>query len=182
MGPLAFPSNGAKPTSWVNLKDGPQPPLHLAGHLAAKKNLDLIQQQLFWPGIKVQVQCYCALCPECQLHQAKGLQGGPLQPIPMVTVPFKWVGIDVVVLLMLSASKHHFLLVLVDYATHYPEAISLQNIHSVTVARELAQVFTRTGFPKEMVTDQEESFVSDTLQALWRYIGVQPLKTSMYHP
>lgn len=68
------------------------------------------------------------------------------------------------------------------HATRYPKANPLRNIRSKTVARELAQVFTRTGFPRQIVSEQEVSFMSDLLQFLQCYVGVQLLNTSMYHP
>lgn len=60
----------------------------------------------------------------------------------LVTVPFEWVGIDIVGPLAQSSPWHKFLLGLIDYATLYPEAIPLRNLRAETVARELAQVFT----------------------------------------
>lgn len=74
-----------------------------------------------------------------------------------------------------AASQHKYTLVLVDYATHYPEAMPLNSMKAKTVVKKLAQIFTSTGFPKQVKTDQAISFMGETLQALWQYIGVQPL-------
>lgn len=41
----------------------------LAGQLGPKKTCDQITARFYWPGIKAQVQRYCATCRECQLHQ-----------------------------------------------------------------------------------------------------------------
>lgn len=84
--------------------------------------------------------------------------------------------------LVQAMSRHKFILVLTDYTIRYPEAIPLHNVRVETVAKELVQVFTRTGIPKQVVTDQGASFMSDILQALWCFSGVQPLRTSVYHP
>lgn len=64
----------------------------------------------------------------------------------------------------------------------YPEAIPLQNTQAETIARELAQFFTRVGIPKQVVPDQGTSFMSKVLQAMWHLLGVLPLRTSVYHP
>lgn len=45
-------------------------------------------------------------------------------------VPFERVGIDIVRLLIQSTSRHEFILVLVDYATRYPEAIPTRNMRA----------------------------------------------------
>lgn len=57
--------------------------------------------------------------------------------------------------LVLQAISHHkFILVVVDYATQYPEATPLRNMQAETVAKELAQIFMKTRIPKQVVTDQ----------------------------
>lgn len=50
------------------------------------------------------------------------------------------------------------------------------------ITRELTQVFTRVGILKQVITDQGTSFMSKVLQAIWWFLGVQPLWTSVYQP
>lgn len=91
----------------------------LEGHQALEWTLAGITQWFYWPGIKTQVQHYCLSCPECQ-----GKKGGPLCPLPILTDPFERVGIDIVCPLY-PLSCHKYILMVVDYATHYPEALPL---------------------------------------------------------
>lgn len=156
--------------------------LPLAGHLGPQNTYDRITARFYWPGIKAQVQCYCTTCREYPLHQGHIPWGGTLQLMPIITVPFERVGIDIVGPLVQASTQHKFLLVMVDYATRYLEAIPLRNMRTETIARELAQVFTRVGIPKQMVTDQGSSFMSEVLQAEWKFLGLQPFRTSVYHP
>lgn len=60
--------------------------------------------------------------------------------------------------------------------------IPLRNIWAETVAKVLAILFSRVGFPKQVVTDLGTDFMSNILQAMWHFLGVQPLQTSVYHP
>lgn len=53
-----------------------------------------------------------------------------------------------------SARGHRFLLIIVDYATHFPEAILLQGLHVSGVAHSLLHLFSRVGLPKEILTDK----------------------------
>lgn len=94
----------------------------------------------------------------------------------MVSVPFEQVGP-----LVQYSSRHKFLLVLVDYATRYPKTIPLRIMKAKTVTWELAQVFTQIGIPKQEVTNQGTSFMSEVLQDVWQFLGVQLLYTSVYH-
>ena len=81
-----------------------------------------------------------------------------------------------------GAPRATFVLVLVDYATRYPEAVPLCNISAKSVAQALFQVISRVGIPKEILTDQGTSFMSRTLRELYELLGIQYIKTSMYHP
>lgn len=101
--------------------------------------------------------------------------------MPLVSLPFERVGIDIAGPLIQSSSRHRFLLVLIDYAACCPEAIPLRNIWADTIAQELTHVFTREGIPKQVVTNQGTS-LTDVLQAVWQLLVVQPLQTSVYHP
>lgn len=46
----------------------------------------------------------------------------------------------------------------VDYASHYPEAIPLWSTNAKTIAMELLRVFSRVGVPKEILIDQGMKF------------------------
>lgn len=47
------------------------------------------------------------------------------------------------------------------------EAIRLWNMRMETITQKLAQLFTRVGIPKQVITDQETSFMGEVLQAMW---------------
>ena len=154
----------------------------MAGHLAGDKMKPRIEQRFWWPELDKEVEDYCCTCPKCQKTQVKPKPGAPLIPMPLVDQPFQRIGIDIVGPLIRSAGGHTHILVIIDYATRYPEAIPLRSTTSKVLARELLQVFTRLGFPKEVLTDQGTNFMGQTLKELWGLLGVKPLHTAVYHP
>ena len=81
-----------------------------------------------------------------------------------------------------STQGYRFVLVLVDYATRYPEAVPLCNISAKSVAQALFQVISCVGIPKEILTDQGTLFKSRTLRELYELLRIQCIKTSVYHP
>ena len=85
--------------------------------------------------------------------------------------PFHW-----------STRGYRFVLVLVDYATRYPEAVPLCTISAKSVAQALFQVISRVGIPKEILTDQGTPFMSWTLGELYGLLGIKSIRTSVYHP
>ena len=44
------------------------------------------------------------------------------------------------------------------------------------------KVFARVGVPREILTDQGSNFTSQMLTEIYRLLGVQPIRTSPYHP
>lgn len=75
-----------------------------------------------------------------------------MQPMLIVSVPFERIRVDIVGPLTQSSSHRKFLLVVVDYATRYPKAIPLRNMRTEMIVRELAQLFTQLGIPKQVIT------------------------------
>nr|XP_024655059.1 uncharacterized protein LOC112430808 [Maylandia zebra] len=97
-------------------------------------------------------------------------------------VPFERIGMDLIGPFHRSARGYRFVLVLVDYATRYPEAVPLRTISAKSVAQALFQVISRVGIPKEILTDQGTSFMSRTLRELYELLGIKSIRTSVYHP
>lgn len=58
-----------------------------------------------------------------QAGESTGHTKEPLCPFTLIKAPFERIGMDLIGPLDQSAQGHHFVLVLVDYATRYPESV-----------------------------------------------------------
>uniref|UniRef100_A0A8C5PR58 Gypsy retrotransposon integrase-like protein 1 n=1 Tax=Leptobrachium leishanense TaxID=445787 RepID=A0A8C5PR58_9ANUR len=154
----------------------------LGGHLGVDKTQERVLRRFFWPGVYEEIKRYCASCPECQLSSPKPRLRAPLIPLPVIDVPFERIGMDLVGPLDKTSRGHQYILVLLDYATRYPEAVPLRKANAKTIAKELIQVFSRVGIPKEILTDQGTPFVSRVMKELCQLLNIHPLRTSVYHP
>ena len=153
---------------------------HLLGaHLGVEKTLDRIKARFHWPGVKRAVEDYCRSCPECQQVAPKPHFRGPLIPLPIISVPFSRIAMDLVGPLPKSSRGHQYILVILDYATRYPEAIPLRTMASKGIARELVLMFSRVGIP---LTDQGTPFMSRIMKDLCKLMQIKQLRTSVYHP
>ena len=63
-------------------------------------------------------------------------------PMPLVARPFEHIAMDLVGPLPRTWRGNRFILAIVDYATHYPEAIALPSTEAKQIARELITVFS----------------------------------------
>ncbi len=154
----------------------------MAGHLGEAKTRERIMARFFWPGIHENVRRWCAACRECQLVNPPATAKAPLRPLPLMEVPFERIGMDLIGPLERSARGHRFALVLVEYATRYPEAVPLRSISAKSVAEALFRLISRVGIPKEILTDQGTAFMSRTIKELYELLGIKSVRTSVYHP
>ena len=156
---------------------------HLLGaHLGMDKTRDRILHRFYWPGVKKNVEEYCRACPECQRMAPRPSVRNPLIPMPLIEVPFDRLGLDIVGPLPRTSRGHRYILVMVDYATRYPEAVPLRAATAKAVARELMTLFSRVGIVREILTDQGSCFMSRVLKDLLSLLQIRHLRTSVYHP
>ncbi|XP_071510123.1 uncharacterized protein [Diadema antillarum] len=156
----------------------------LGGHQGAKKTLDKILSNFFWPGITGDVSRYCRSCDVCQRTLHKGrVPKAPLGRMPLIEVPFERIAVDIVgPIHPMTERKNRYILTIIDYATRYPEAIPLPSIETERVAEALVSVFTRVGIPKEMLTDQGSQFTFEVMKQVSNLLSVRQITTSPYHP
>ncbi|XP_070183345.1 uncharacterized protein [Littorina saxatilis] len=82
----------------------------------------------------------------------------------------------------MSESKKQYILVSVDYATRYPEAVALKNIQADTVAEALWEMWTRLGIPDEVITDQGTQFTSHLMKEVNDFLSIKHHMTAPFHP
>ena len=70
----------------------------------------------------------------------------------------------------------------VDYAIRYPEAVSLKNIDTESVAKALLDIYSRVGEPEEVLNDVGMQFTSNCMKEVSRLLSIRRLTTSSYHP
>ena len=156
---------------------------HLLGaHLGREKTYERVLSRFYWPGVKRAVEEYCRHCAECQINSPKVEYRSPLIPLPIIETPFSRIGMDIVGPLPKSSRGHRYILVILDYATRYPEAIPLRSATGKVVAREMFLLFSRVGLPEGILTDQGSCFMSKVMKCLCQSLKVKQIRTSVYHP
>ncbi|KAJ8353326.1 hypothetical protein SKAU_G00208930 [Synaphobranchus kaupii] len=150
----------------------------LGADLGVEKTLERIKARFYWPGVKKAVEDFCRSCPECQQVAPRPHLRSPLIPLPIISIPFSRIGMDLVSPLPKSARGYQYILVILDYATRYPEAITLCTMASKGIARELVMLFSRVGIPEEILTDQGTPFMSRIMKDLCKLMNITQLRTT----
>ena len=155
----------------------------LGGHQGAKRTSDKVMANFYWPGIGADIRRYCQSCDICQRTTPKGrVCKVPLGDMPIIDTPFERVAVDLVgPIKPVTERGHRYILVLVDYATRYPEAIPLKSIETEVIAEALLDMFSRLGIPKQILTDRGSQFMSGVMREVSRLLSIQPLATTPYH-
>jgi len=89
--------------------------------------------------------------------------------------PYDRVAVDIVGPIFPATEKgNRYILTMVDYATRYPEAQPLNDIHAETVAEALVNMFAWVGIgiPKEILSDQGSRFLSADMKEVCRLLSV----------
>ena len=141
----------------------------MAGHLGQRKTAYRVLQRFYWPNVM-----------PANAQEGRGPATGV--PLPIVDEPLRRMAMNIVGPLDRSKSGNHFILVICDYATRYPEAIPLKSVEADHIAEELVKLFARVGIPEEILTDQGTNFTAQLLKELYRMLGVHAIKTTPYHP
>ena len=156
----------------------------MSGHMGIQRTTERILNNFFWPGVYSDVKRFCQSCDICQRTTPKGkIPKAPLENMPVIDTPFKRIAIDIVgPINPMSERKNRYVLTVVDYATRYPEAVPLPTIETERVAEALLEIFSRVGFPSEILSDMGSNFTSGLMKEVTRLISVKHLTTTPYHP
>ncbi|XP_069506791.1 uncharacterized protein [Ambystoma mexicanum] len=152
------------------------------GHMASLKTQQNILKRFYWPGVYGEVAKFCKECKICQLTSGEKPAKAPLQRMPLITIPFQRIGIDLVGPLEPVSRGYRYLLVIVDYATRYPEAFPLKGTSANQICDQLILYFARVGLPTEILTDQGTNFMSAVMRQVCERLQIRRLRTSVYHP
>ena len=68
------------------------------------------------------------------------------------------------------------------YHSKYREAIPLRKVDAISVAEAMVEIFSCTGIPSEILTDQGSIFVGSLKKQLCLLLNIKPIRTSPYNP
>lgn len=143
-----------------------------AGHFGRTNTAQRILKNFFWPGMNRDVADMCKQCHVCQTTARRRQPKYPLVPLPILTEPFSRIAMDVIGPLPTTDEGHRFVLTVMDYGTRYPEAFPLVTTTSQDVSEALTELFSRTGIPKEVLTDRGSNFCSEHMEKFFSLFGI----------
>ncbi|GFW16789.1 uncharacterized protein K02A2.6 [Trichonephila clavipes] len=110
-------------------------------------------------------------CKGCQLRKPEKIgDRAPITPIVRPELPFEIVNIDVIGPFQTPSGRgHKYVLCMIDQHTRWPEVVQLRSV-TAKLRVTLLQMFSRTGNPSIIVSDQGTNFKSALTQEFTKRI------------
>ena len=150
-------------------------------HMGARRVKALLSQRFSWPGLGQDVIGYVRSCDTCQ-RCSKLHRKVPMVERQVMSEPFESMAVDIVGPFPKGKGGCRFLLTCICMASKWPEALPLRSITAKSVALGLVEIFSRTGIPLELLSDQGAQFIGKVVSKLCKSLHIQKLKTTPYHP
>lgn len=156
----------------------------LGGHFGVHSTAGKVSSRYWRPGLVKAIHEAVKTCDSCQKVKARHTpMYGLLQPLPLTSRLFERIGIDIVGPLPISHHDNRYLLVLVDYYSHWVEAFPLPEYTTERIARTiLREIVPRFGCPETILSDRGASFLSQLAFDLYSIMGTEKITTTAYHP
>ena len=139
-------------------------------HLGIVKCRQRAREELFWPGMSVEIEQMVTNCSVC-VDYAKKQPSEPLKPSIPPSLPWKKIGTD-----LFEFRGEHYLLS-VCYRSKFIEVTKLEFLRSGAVIEELKRQFGVHGIPAEVVSDNGPQFSSFEFQEFAKDYGFKHTTT-----
>ena len=153
-----------------------------SGHLGARKVKSLLSQRFAWPGMGVDAINHTRSCQVCQRCSKAKSRKVPLMERQVISEPFEVLAFDLVGPFPAAKYGYRYLLTAICMGSKWPEAIPLKVQTAKAVAAGMVEVFSRTGIPLQLLSDQGPQFVGSLVNKLCRDLRIDKLKCTPYHP
>ena len=141
--------------------------------ILAKKTIEEVERQFYWPGLQRGVAKIVGQCCICQLAKYRKQNTSLYTPLPVLDHPWQDVSMDFVLGLPRTFRKHDTILVVVD---HFSKMVRFLPCSKTSDASKIAKLYFDEivklyGLPKTIVFDRDVRFMSYFWKTLWHLVG-----------
>lgn len=152
-------------------------------HQGIVRTKQRLRKLYWWPKMDSQVQEMISKCQTCQSSDKGGCtRVGPLNPVPYPNNAWDKLGLDIVGPDMSAPPQNRFMISLVDYHSKWPEVAFSATVTTNVVIDFLLSVFSREGYPREIVTDHGPQFISQEFKQFLLSRNIRHQMSAIYHP
>ncbi|GFW87081.1 retrovirus-related Pol polyprotein from transposon opus [Trichonephila clavipes] len=155
-----------------------------SSHMGPKKTIERIKYSFFWEGLRADVKKFCESCKECQLTRSVRIKDRPpITPVARPELPFEVGNMDLIGPIDPPSLKgHKYILCLVDQHTRWGEAMPLTSLSAKVTCEALLSIFSRTGIPNVVASDNGTNFAAELTKEFEKRIGSSPRFSTPGYP
>ncbi|UYV63411.1 K02A2.6-like [Cordylochernes scorpioides] len=152
-------------------------------HQGMVRTKQRLRECYWWPGMDKDVEYLVTNCWVCKNHdkRLKSIRV-PITPVERPENLWTKLGLDIVGPFIDTEIGFRFAITLIDYTSKWPEVFCTNKTTSKVIINFLEDVFSREGFPREIVTDNGTPFISEEFEDFLGSNGIKHIRTANYHP
>ena len=153
------------------------------GHQGIVKTKQRLRALYWFPGMDTQTTSMIKHCITCQLSdKSVSTKTAPMQSVPLPNKCWEKVGIDIVGPDYSATPDCRFAITLIDYHSKWPEVAFVNKVGTEEIIDFLKTVFSREGFPMELVSDNGVQFTSREFELFLSERNIVHRYSALYHP
>ena len=153
-------------------------------HFASNKTAKRILAHFYWPKLFSDVDRYCHSCAACQKRALKTKRDRvPITAVERPLQAFSVCEVDLIGPIDPKSSKGHaYILTFICLSTKWTEAVPLKSLRAEETCDALMKIFSFTGFPKVLITDNGTNFTSAGTTTMLQRLGIEIRHSTQGHP
>ncbi|UYV79912.1 hypothetical protein LAZ67_18001028, partial [Cordylochernes scorpioides] len=152
-------------------------------HQGMVRTKQRLRESYWWPEMDKDMEDLVTNCWVCKNHdkRLKSIRVS-ITPVERPANPWTKLGLDIVGPFIDTKIGFRFAITLIDYTSKWPEVFCTNKTTSKVIINFLEDVFSREGFPREIVTDNGTPFISEEFEDFLGSNGIKHIRTATHHP
>lgn len=146
------------------------------GHSGIVRMKELARSYFWWPGLDSEIEETARICSSCQNVRSMP-QPAPLHPWDWPEEPWQRIHVD-----FAGPLEEKMFLIAIDAHSKWPEVSIMRSTTAEKTIEKLGEMFSRFGFPEQLVSDNGTQFTSQEFKTFLEINGVQHIRSAPYHP
>ncbi|XP_008283526.1 uncharacterized protein K02A2.6-like [Stegastes partitus] len=146
------------------------------GHSGMVRMKELARNYFWWPGLDSEIDETARACSSCQ-NICCMPQPAPLHPWDWSEEPWQRIHVD-----FAGPLAERMFLIAIDAHSKWQEVSIMRSTTAEKTIEKLGEMFSRFGFPEQLVSDNGTQFTSQEFQNFLEINGVQHIRSASYHP
>lgn len=156
----------------------------MSGHFGIRKTQARIAALYHFPRMHAKIKHFIRSCEKCQM--VAPIRRKERQPLQKLDVTANHAFYDISADIIggqwpVTQKGNRYMLVTIDNVSKWVNIMPLRNLKAETIADAFIEIFSFTGLPKVIRSDNMPSFRSELMTAMYKKLGIEPRYSAPFH-